>query len=152
MQEQSSNFKPGRPCTVGGLSNMVNIRQTISNGVMFPERQDLHFQVQKKSWRPGSQFSPDFHRGGYRSLQSAAGGRRTQTSSFMLCHLINFKHFTVKHSLARLLQMRRQSGENAGLARLRCAPQPCRSEPWELLHLNIKRGTEGNSSLLNLRV
>lgn len=142
MQEQSSNFKPGRPSTIRGLSDTVNIRRTISSRVMFPKRQDLNFQVQKKSWRPiSSQFPP-----------GAAGGRRTQTSSFMLCHLINFKHFTVKHSLAQLLQMRRQSSENARLPRLRCAPRTCCSQTWELFHLNIKQGTEGNSSLLKLRV
>lgn len=56
MQEWSSDFKPRRPYTIRGSSDMVNIRQTISDKITFPKTQDLNFQVQKKSWRPGLNF------------------------------------------------------------------------------------------------
>lgn len=48
-QEQSSHFKLGRPCTIRGLSDTINIRQTIYNRGTFPEIQGFSFQVQKKN-------------------------------------------------------------------------------------------------------
>lgn len=57
-QEQSSHFKPGRPCTIGGLSDTINIRQTISNRGTFLEIQDFFFSgAKEKPVRGGSIFS-----------------------------------------------------------------------------------------------
>lgn len=44
-QEQSSHFKLGRPCTIRGLSDTINIRQIVSNRGTFSEIQDFSFQV-----------------------------------------------------------------------------------------------------------